>query len=270
MEAEQRFTARDHLVNRAYRDGENLRTRRAIYRFQNPQVSLIDWIVSRIDWPPGSVLDVGCGPGIYLEKLSHRSDLVAGVDLSPGMVKEAKRSTPAVTVADAQYLPFDENAFDTTLCTHVLYHVPDIAASIAELRRVTRPGGRVVVATNGQQHMRQLRETFDQVVKRLADGDSKPVLSSARRFRMEQGEEMLRPFFGVVTRDDFRAQLEIPDVEPILDYLESIRSFHERKLPESLTWETVIRDLRSEVEFVLEREGIFEISNHAGVFICTA
>ncbi|MBW3589170.1 MAG: methyltransferase domain-containing protein [Actinobacteria bacterium] len=268
VEAEQRFTDRDHLVNQAYHDSDNLRSRREIYRFQNPRVDLSDWIVSRIDGSVGSALDVGCGPGTYLEKLSHRSEIVVGVDLSPGMVQEARKATSTVTVADALHLPFIEDTFDTTLCIHMLYHVPDIEAAIAELRRVTRPGGRVVVATNGLQHMRQLRETFDRVVTRLGSGAQEPVLSSARRFRMEEGEAMLRPFFEVVIRDDVRARLEVPEVEPILDYLESVRSFHEHKLPESLTWDAVMREFRSEVEAVLERKGIFEISNHTGIFIC--
>lgn len=268
MEAD-RFSERDHLVNQAYRDSSNLHSRRQIYRFQNPQVNLADWIVNQIDGPAGKVLDVGCGPGFYLAKLADRSQTLVGVDLSPGMVQEANAVTSAVTVADAQQLPFPEDTFDTTLCIHMLYHVPDIEAAIAELRRVTRSGGRVVVATNGVEHMRQLRERFDRVVRRLALGELEPVLSSSKRFRMEEGEAMLRPFFKVVLRRDMRAQLKVPEGEPILAYMESIRSFHEQKLPESLTWEAAIAEFRTDVELLLEREGVFRISNHTGVFICS-
>ena len=60
--------------------------------------------------------------------------------------------------ADATALPLPDGVADLTLAMHMLYHVPDPSQAVRELRRVTRPGGRVVIGLNGPDHLRELRE----------------------------------------------------------------------------------------------------------------
>lgn len=268
MTGDRKFVEREHLVNDAYSDSAKLSARRAIYKYQTPNIGLPTWALQHLEHPPGRVLDVGCGPGVYLQKLKDSADQTVGVDLSHGMVAEAQRISPDVCVANAEQLPFRDSTFDTTLSIHMLYHVPDIARAVSELRRVTRPGGTVLVVTNGADHQRSLRDTFDRIVQNLTGSTAEPVLSTARRFRLEEGVEILGQAFHHVERDDFNAEIEVPSAGPVIDYMESIRSFHEHKLQKPVTWEQVMTLFEEEVKKEIVRSGCFRTSNRSGVFIC--
>ncbi|MGH7500187.1 MAG: class I SAM-dependent methyltransferase [Longimicrobiales bacterium] len=93
------------------------------------------------------VLEVGCGAGHVLERFENVRRI--GVDMSEGMLARSRRRLGnAVDLArgSAGSLPFASATFDIVLCTEVLEHVADPAAVIAELVRVVRPGGRVIVS----------------------------------------------------------------------------------------------------------------------------
>ena len=94
------------------------------------------------------VLDVGCGPGALTAAAAERGARVTGVDLAAGMVAEARRRHPDLTFveADAEHLPFDDDAFDVALGAFLVNHTPDAPAAVAELKRVAR---RVVLAAWG-------------------------------------------------------------------------------------------------------------------------
>ncbi|HSM67724.1 MAG TPA: methyltransferase domain-containing protein [Ilumatobacteraceae bacterium] len=102
------------------------------------------------------VLDLGCGPAsdtIALADLVGETGEVHGVDFDPEMVEEANVRAKAAGLdervlhrqADAAALPFDDDLFDACRSERVFQHLPDPAAGLAEMIRVTRPGGRIVV-----------------------------------------------------------------------------------------------------------------------------
>src|SRR5262249_4160088 len=103
--------------------------------------------------PGDRVLDVGCGPGFYCAELVQEvgaDGAIVGVDASPQMLSLAKRrcedhSNVALHHADATSLPVGDASFDAAVCVQVLEYVVDVAAGLAELHRVLRPGRRVVV-----------------------------------------------------------------------------------------------------------------------------
>ncbi len=150
------------LRTRAYADSRHLATRRDIYKYRTTSASLGSWVLSHLPHDQGRVLDVSCGPGIWLAMLAerHASRALVGIDLSHGMLKEVDVPGALRCVADAENLPLSDTSFDTTLCIHMLYHVPDVDKAIGELRRVTGPSGVVLVATNGANHMSRFRRTF--------------------------------------------------------------------------------------------------------------
>nr|WP_240948409.1 class I SAM-dependent methyltransferase [Planosporangium mesophilum] len=98
----------------------------------------------------GDVLDVAIGTGLNLPHYPSGVRLT-GVDLSPAMLAAAaKRAadlglTVALSQADAEHLPFDDASFDTVVCTLSLCSVADDRATIAEMRRVLRPGGQLLL-----------------------------------------------------------------------------------------------------------------------------
>ena len=98
------------------------------------------------------VLDAGCGAAPLTAALRDRGALVSGFDASPAMLEIAReRLGPDVDlrVADlAAPLPYPDAAFDDVVCSLVLHYLRDWSAPLAELRRVLRPGGRLVLAVN--------------------------------------------------------------------------------------------------------------------------
>lgn len=99
--------------------------------------------------PTGLALDVGCGTGTLAGMLQSTGYRVIGVDLSLGMLKvgRAYRHLRGV-VADGSLLPFGDGVFDLTYCVAVLHHIASrakVAATLAEMVRVTAPGGFVLV-----------------------------------------------------------------------------------------------------------------------------
>jgi arsenite methyltransferase len=103
--------------------------------------------------PGERILDVGCGPGFYLaellEEVGPKGSLM-GLDQSPQMLALAARRCEghpnvAVRQADANSLPVDDASFDGALSVQVLEFVADVEGALAELHRVLRPGGRLVV-----------------------------------------------------------------------------------------------------------------------------
>jgi SAM-dependent methyltransferase len=100
------------------------------------------------------VLDVGCGTGEDAREIARHYPGVAvvGVDADPERVAEADRLTLGVPrpvefqVADVTRLPFEAGAFDAVRADRVFHHLADPVTGLAEMIRVSRPGGRVVVS----------------------------------------------------------------------------------------------------------------------------
>lgn len=98
------------------------------------------------------VLDVGCGTGRALPVLAAAvgpRGRVLGLDLTPGMLAEAQRKgrggCAALILADARHLPLPDAVADVVFTAGLLQHLPNPAAGLAELARVARPGGRLVL-----------------------------------------------------------------------------------------------------------------------------
>jgi SAM-dependent methyltransferase len=93
------------------------------------------------------VLDVGCGPGILSESLAKHAASVEGVDFSEKMIAQAKRRRTGATfrVANAEALPFEDEAFDVAVCCYTSHHFARPEVVYTELGRLLKPGGRVVI-----------------------------------------------------------------------------------------------------------------------------
>ena len=96
------------------------------------------------------ILDVGCGSGPILADLRDRGAIVTGVDASAGMLDQARARLGTgvdLRVADlAEPLPFGDGTFDDVVASQVLHYLKDWGPTLAELHRVLRPGGRLIVS----------------------------------------------------------------------------------------------------------------------------
>lgn len=105
------------------------------------------WACSRA---VGRTLEVAIGTGLNLPHYPRGVHLT-GVDLTPEMLALARRRSAdlgvsvALTEGDAQALPFADTSFDTVLCTYAMCSVPDERATVLEMRRVLKPGGRLIL-----------------------------------------------------------------------------------------------------------------------------
>ena len=93
----------------------------------------------------GRVLEVGCGTGLILERLARVADDAKGIDLSPGMLARARERGLDVVLGSVTDIPFADDQFDLVCSFKVLAHVPDIGRALAEIGRVTRPGGHMLL-----------------------------------------------------------------------------------------------------------------------------
>jgi len=100
------------------------------------------------DMPPGRVLEIGCGNGDFLRAIAERGWRATGIDFDAAAVAAA-RSLPGVEARQGTLIEqrFDEASFDAIVMNNVIEHVPDPAETIAECRRILRPGGRLVAIT---------------------------------------------------------------------------------------------------------------------------
>ena len=95
-----------------------------------------------------SVLEIGCGTGIFSRYFAETGATVTSMDISPELIEQAKKETTApVTylIGDAERLQFPESSFDVVAGSSILHHLdPDVA--LEEIYRVLRPGGRLAFA----------------------------------------------------------------------------------------------------------------------------
>lgn len=98
-----------------------------------------------------TVLDVATGTGLVLRALraQHPTLSLIGVDISPGMLHEARAALPDAEwiESDAAELPLADGTVDLVTCVTALHLIPDTAGTFGQWRRVLHPAGRVVTAT---------------------------------------------------------------------------------------------------------------------------
>lgn len=125
-----------------------------------------------------SILDVGAGTGRLVRHLNEKVEGTAyGVDRSLGMLRRAPAESPRA-VMDAERLAFTDEAFDAVLAMFVLFHLPDAAAGLREMRRVTKRGGTVAFTTWGDDDTDfRAFDVFDEVLDRRGAAEGRGFYS---------------------------------------------------------------------------------------------
>lgn len=110
--------------------------------------------------PTARVLDIATGRGALLFATAERLETgshVAGIDLAEGMIRETTAEIQqrglnhiSVHLMDAEHLAFSDESFDCVVCGFGLFLFPQVARSLAEIRRVLKPGGRLGISVPGQ------------------------------------------------------------------------------------------------------------------------
>src|SRR6266542_5682069 len=138
-----------------------------------------DWVCSQAS---GEVLEVAIGTGLNLSHYPKQVRLT-GVEWSPAMLDIARRRAPELgrpvdlRLGDAQALEFSDGSFDTVVCTFSLCGIPDDRQAIAEMDRVLRPGGLLLLADHveaSRWDARAAQRLIDLVTVPLGGGHFRP------------------------------------------------------------------------------------------------
>lgn len=248
-----------------YSDDRNLGARQRLWARQDPFFDIVGWILDLAEPAPGMrVLDAGCGNGEYLRAVAGRGVWAAGCDLSMGMLRAAGH--PATINADVTALPLPDGAVDVVLALHMLYHVPDRAAAIRELRRVLAPGGVCVAVTNGERQLESLRRLVEQAVGEATPGWRMRSVTAA--FSAENAADQLGVAFRSVThvRPAHQPRVPVRDARLAADFVASWAAFYQDET--SRPWSDVVDQVERNVRAVIDREGAFLVSGDLAAFVC--
>lgn len=249
-----------------YADDANLRARQRLWQHQDPYFDLVAWTLGLAEVGPGqAVLDVGCGNGMYLSRLHEQGVDAIGCDLSIGMLHGA---TGGILVnADVTALPLADQSFDVVLAPHMLYHVTDRTAAALEVRRVLRPDGVCVAITNGDEHMRSMRDLVESAVREATPGWEMRN-PATHVFSLENGAAQLAMAFDSVEliRPSDIGPVPIRDVELITDYVGSIADHYQAET--TRPWAEVLAYVGEHVQRRIDADGVFIVRSDPGAFVC--
>jgi malonyl-CoA O-methyltransferase len=105
-------------------------------------------VLESVNFVNATILDVGCGSGKFLLKVTGKAKVVVGVDFSRKLLLKAKNYAAKnvhVVQADADHLPFQEGTFNVAFSFTVLQNMPKRANTLQEIKRVTTKGGKITV-----------------------------------------------------------------------------------------------------------------------------
>ncbi|GAB2619676.1 demethylmenaquinone methyltransferase [Streptomyces capparidis] len=130
--------------------------------------------------PGERVLDLGAGTGTSSLPFAEAGARVVSCDFSLGMLREGRRRYPGLRFAagDATRLPFRDGAFDAVTISFALRNVQDTDAALAEMLRVTRPGGRLVVCEFSSPVWAPFRTVYTEYLMRALPAVARSVSSS--------------------------------------------------------------------------------------------
>ncbi|MBL7259002.1 class I SAM-dependent methyltransferase [Paractinoplanes lichenicola] len=231
---------------------ENLASRIAIYDYRTNEQDWYSWLGERLPLS-GDVIEVGAGTGALWSRVdpaAHPMRLTL-TDFSPAMC-ERLRQVPGVTVlrSDATRLPFPDESADLLIANHMLYHLDDPEAGLREFARVLRPGGRLAMGLNGDDHLAELADIGPAVGRTdlgLRPGHNDISASTAGAY--------VGTLFDDVTSERYPCALEVPGPEPVLRYLAS-----QGRAPLTAAEEEAARDF---IAARIAADGSFRIRQHA-------
>jgi demethylmenaquinone methyltransferase/2-methoxy-6-polyprenyl-1,4-benzoquinol methylase len=128
--------------------------------------------------PGERVLDVAAGTGVSTREFTRSGAYVVGCDFSLGMLRSGTGTPVPLVAGDALRLPFGDRAFDAVTISFGLRNVVDVDAALAEFGRVTRPGGRLLIAEFSAPVWRPFRTVYVEYLMRAIPTLARRVSSS--------------------------------------------------------------------------------------------
>lgn len=219
------------------------------------------------------ILELGCGNGALwrenYECIPEQVQIVLS-DISEGMLRDTRRELGqleeqqkdtghgsfAFQVFDCHAIPFENDSFDCIIANHVLFYCEHIEQVLKEVERVLKPGGRFICSSYGAMHMKEITELvkeFNPLITLSAD-------KLYEHFGMENGADILKPYFQSVEKRIYEDALNVDKAEPLIEYILSCHGNQNQYILDRY------RDFRGFVEKKTVKG--FHITKEAGIFIC--
>lgn len=254
-------------VETQYRDASNLNARITLHsRYSTHPVGWMRWAFDQMHLALGQrILEVGAGPGTLWQQNLYQVPPgceITLTDFSAGMVEQARENLRdtyphfKIRQANAEALPFEDQTFDLLIAHYVLYHITDVPRALGEFRRVLRPGGRLLAATIGHNHLREISE----LVRRFDPTNPYDTGGPSTRFGLENGAEQLRPYFEDIRLHHYDDSLLVTEPDPLVAYVASMMTAGSEFTGERL------EEFRCFVRHEFEINGPLAVQKAQGIF----
>jgi len=249
-------------IHQQYKNDSNLLKRMKIHRYNTNKYKWFNWIFDKFQIGDNfKILELGCGNGALwyenISKIPNNVEIVLS-DVSEGMLEEAKDKLANnkfnFKVINAESIPYNDKYFDIIIANHMLYHVKDIDKALSDIKRTLKDDGVLLASTIGKDNMKELKSW---VKKYSLNIDYMDKL--ACNFGVENGRSILSKYFSKIRYFNYNDSLKIPDIQPIIDYYESMN-----KTDDDIT---DYGKLNEYLSIILKRRNFINVRKKMGVFI---
>lgn len=262
------------LRTEQYADSKNLSARATLHDlFSVNKRGLHRWEFDHLlELANGRILELGAGPAYVWLKNQDRIPghwNVVVSDLSPGMLFEARERTRGLAlkmsyaVVDGQSLPFPDRSYNIVTAHHMVYHLPDMREGMREMRRVLDRPGVLLAATNGEDHMKEVRDLVHTLSDEIIFGGRDACGSASTLFTKENGSELLSEFFADVRWIEYEDALRITDPEPLERFVLSFPG----NASEVFASSQMRSRLRAAILSKMDENGVFSVTKSTGLFV---
>jgi len=219
------LTGMEKSLKTQYQNASNISARIRLHEmYSQNQTGWFPWIYHNCKITDGMrILEIGCGDGtLWNENMAKLPQNISAVlsDISEGMLRDVRRrigsdSRFSFQAFDCHRIPFVSDSFDLVIANHVLFYCDDIAKVCREVSRILVPGGRFLCSTYGASHMQEITALVQEFDSRIQlSGDALYA-----RFGLENGAELLAPYFSEISTQLYDDALYVTDAAPLIEYI---------------------------------------------------
>ncbi|KAA8788341.1 MerR family transcriptional regulator [Lactobacillus crispatus] len=219
------LTSMNQSLSLQYKNATNISARIRLHRdYSLNQEGWFPWLFSNLHLKPGmKILELGAGNGALwsqnIAKVSKNVTIVLS-DISEGILADARKTIGdhpqfQYSVFNAQKIPFADNTFDLVIANHMLFYCDDIPKALQEVQRVLKPDAAFTCSTYSKRHMHEITDLVQSYNDNI-------VLSSTNlyeRFGLDNGRQILQPYFKNIVCHKYRDAIELSDSMPIISYI---------------------------------------------------
>lgn len=219
------LTSMNQSLSLQYKNATNISARIRLHRdYSLNQEGWFPWLFSNLHLKPGmKILELGAGNGALwsqnIAKVSKNVTIVLS-DISEGILADARKTIGdhpqfQYSVFNAQKIPLADNTFDLVIANHMLFYCDDIPKALQEVQRVLKPDAAFTCSTYSKRHMHEITDLVQSYNDNI-------VLSSTNlyeRFGLDNGRQILQPYFKNIVCHKYRDAIELSDSMPIISYI---------------------------------------------------